>query len=170
MERWEPKGYGVGNVYQSIFAGSWQNYDPWEFCGRAVAVTDLYNGAGASSMFRMFQGWLSMSHTGPGEGTLLVNPLLRLSTAYLLTRPFFTPRNTSRNVNFLDGSNWVLNEDPTSELHGAVPGYAQELNDTMHPHLELGKTMVHVPEIKPGDYVVWHCDSPSSPYNHTFHY
>lgn len=29
----------------------------------------------------------------------------------------------------------------------------------MHPHLELDKTMVHVPDIKPGDFVAWHCDT-----------
>jgi hypothetical protein len=30
-----------------------------------------------------------MSHSGPGEGTVLVYPLVKLATAYLLLRPFF---------------------------------------------------------------------------------
>jgi hypothetical protein len=32
----------------------------------------------------------------------------------------------------------------------------------LHPHLELERTMVHVPRIKPGDFVAWHCDSKST--------
>jgi len=117
-------------------------------------------------MFRMFQGWLSMSHTGPGEGTLLVNPLLQLSTAYMLLRPFFSPKKPAQlgvgpqyQPDFLDSSNWVLDENVTTELHGAALANSQELNTASHPHLNLSNTMVHVPQIKPGDYVVWHCDS-----------
>ncbi|MCJ1394932.1 hypothetical protein MMC18_007813 [Xylographa bjoerkii] len=91
LERWEPEGYGLGGVYDKIWQGEWEKYDPWEASSRIPAVSDLYDGAGACSMFRMFQGWLSMSSTGPKEGTLMVNPLLQLSTAYLLLRPFFTP-------------------------------------------------------------------------------
>jgi hypothetical protein len=37
-------------------------------------------------------------------------------------------------------------------------GCAQEFTEGAHPHLELERTMVHVPEVRPGDYVVWHCD------------
>ncbi|MCJ1475383.1 hypothetical protein MMC13_004045 [Lambiella insularis] len=168
VERWEPEGYGLGNVYAKIWQGEWEKHDPWEPSCRVPAISDLYNGAGACSMFRMFQGWLSMSRTGPGEGTLMVNPLLQLSTAYLLLRPFFAPivQLNSRvaggyDAGFLSAENWTLKsgEEVTSELHGANPGHAQELNQALHPHLELGRTMVHIPEVKPGDYVVWHCDT-----------
>ena len=38
-------------------------------------------------------------------------------------------------------------------------GCTQELNDALHPHLQLSKTMVHIPDVGPGDYVAWHCDS-----------
>ena len=109
-----------------------------------------------------------MSQTGPNEGTLLVNPLLQLSTAYCLLRPFFepiaqaeTPITGHYSEGFLDPDNWTLKSDSamTSELQGANPGHAQELNQVLHPHLDLQKTMVHIPDIKPGDYVVWHCDS-----------
>lgn len=81
VERWEPTGYGKGDVYRQIFSGNWEDFDPWESSCRIEAVTDLYNGAGGCSMFRMFQGWLSLSHTGPWEGTLLVNPMLKEATA-----------------------------------------------------------------------------------------
>ncbi|MCJ1382811.1 hypothetical protein MMC17_005924 [Xylographa soralifera] len=168
LERWEPEGYGLGGVYDKIWQGEWENYDPWEATSRVPAVSDLYDGAGACSMFRMFQGWLSMSSTGPKEGTLMVNPLLQLSTAYLLLRPFFAPikqldSSTSGEsmTEYLRADNWTLKtgDDITSELQGANPGHAQELSQVLHPHLDLSRTMVHIPQIKAGDYVVWHCDT-----------
>lgn len=63
-ERWEPDGYGKGNVYEAIWQGKWEEYDPWESSCRLPVVADKYQGVGACSMFRMFQGWLSMSNTG----------------------------------------------------------------------------------------------------------
>jgi hypothetical protein len=163
VERWEPEGYGRGGVYSEIFNGRWESYDPWDASTRVDAVIDNYNGLGACSMFRMFQGWLGMSYTRPFEGTLMVNPLLQLSTAYLLLRPFFQPTNGPEGMTseeFLSVDNWEYTGDHmTSELHGATPGHGQELSDVLHPHIELDKTMVHIPQVKPGDFVVWHCDS-----------
>lgn len=166
VERWEPDGYGRGHVYDKIFSGDWENYDAWESSGRLSAVADLYGAAGGCSMFRMFQGWLSMSDTEPGEGTLMVNPLLQLSTAYVLLRPFFTPIRPSANkdfgesdTEFLHEDNWVLEPNSTSEIQGAGLGLCQEMNSVLHPHLELSNTMVHVPPHGPGDFIAWHCDS-----------
>lgn len=165
VERWEEAGYGVTGVYSKIWQGRWEQYDPWESSCRLAANTDLYNGPGACSMFRMFQGWLAMSWTGPGEGTLLVNPMLKLATAYFLLRPFFShiqpPRTDSEGnyaAEYLAAENWVLDSDVSSLLQGATLGNSQELDNQLHPHLELSKTMVHVPKIEPGDYVIWHCD------------
>ncbi|KAK0977225.1 hypothetical protein LTR91_013379 [Friedmanniomyces endolithicus] len=146
-ERWEADGYGRGHVFDSI----------WE---------DLYQGVGACSASRMFQGWLSMSETAPYEGTLLVNPLLSRATAYYLLRPFFTPKIAARDPTaetydeaFLTPENWQLEPEPTSWLHGASPGHCQELRAALHPHLNLPSSMVHVPKVQPGDYVSWHCDT-----------
>ncbi|CZR41623.1 uncharacterized protein FPRO_11212 [Fusarium proliferatum ET1] len=159
VERWEPEGYGAGHVFDSILQGNWESYDPWDASGRVDAVNNRYNGLGACSMFRMWQGWMSMSHTKPGEGTLLVNPLVKLSMAYVLLRPFFQARREGLGQGFLDEGNWELMRDIDSELQGATPGTGQELTGELHPHLELEKTMVHVPEIRPGDFVAWHCDT-----------
>jgi len=160
-ERWEESGYGRGGVYNEIFRGNWENYDPWESSCRLPVVSDLYNGAGGCSMFRMFQGWLSMSTTRAGEGTLMVNPLFSKATAYFLLRPFFQPVKSASSAGsaFLDVNNWRLEDETTSVLQGAVPSNCQELNEALHPHLDLGSTMVHVPKVRPGDYVAWHCDS-----------
>ncbi|TVY45959.1 Uncharacterized protein LSUB1_G000205 [Lachnellula subtilissima] len=135
VERWEADGYGKGHVYDKVFEGRWEEFDPWESSGRLQAESDLYNGAGACSMFRMFQGWLSMSDTRPGEGTLLGGEWI------------------------LDEKNWELDIEQSSVLQGASLGCTLELNDALHPHLELSKSMIHVPEVRPGDYVAWHCDS-----------
>lgn len=160
VERWHKDGYGRGSVYDDIWAGRWEAYDPWEASGRVAAVTNLHQGLGACSVFRAWQGWLSMSTTGPGEGTLLVLPLIQLTTAYVLLRPFFRPRAGTSLEDRLKADSWELMpaEEMTSELQGASPGHGQELADDLHPHLELAKTMVHVPAIRPGDYVAWHCD------------
>jgi hypothetical protein len=165
VERWELHGYGRGGVYNKIFEGNWEAYDAWDASTRVPATIDNYNGLGACSMFRMFQGWLSMSHTKPFEGTLMVNPLIKLSTAYLLLRPFFNPIKSKNDANedeYLDEKNWkYAGEEMSSVLQGAEPGFGQELNDELHPHLKLETTMIHMPEVQPGDFVVWHCDSES---------
>lgn len=167
VERWEREGYEAGGgVYNDVFAGDWEKYDPFEAAGRVGAVTNLYNGLGACSMFRMFQGWLAISRSGPEQGTLLVNPLLKESTSYALLRPFFRPvkelaQLEGNKEEFLDEKNWrfTTGEEITSDLQGATPGHGQEFPEGLHPHLELEKTMVHIPNVRPGDFVVWHCDS-----------
>lgn len=142
VERWEDPGYS--RVYQTIFRGRWEDYDPFDARHRIAANMDLYNGAGACSMFRLFQGWLAMSSTGPGEGTLKVCPLVRHATSYLMLRPFF------------DLKTGKLNLDAT--FPNSVPGACQEYNLLTHPDLDLETTMVSMPQVEPGDYVAWHCD------------
>jgi hypothetical protein len=170
VERWEEAGYGIGRdggVYGSVFRGTWETeYDAYDASsGRVDAVTDLYGGLGACSMFRMFQGWLAISRSRPSQGTLLVNPLVREAGVYSLLRPFFRARRGLEEVGgdqgrYLDEGNWVFTkgEEMTSEIQGAMMGCAQEFTEGAHPHLELERTMVHVPEARPGDYVMWHCD------------
>jgi len=143
LERWEDSEYS--RVYQAILRGRWEDYDPFDAKHRIAAHMDLYNGAGACSMFRLFQGWLSMSSTRPGEGTLKVYPLLKHATAYLILRPFF------------DLHSGHLHLDPT--FPNSVPGACQEYNPRTHPDLRLETAMVSVPHVEPGDYVAWHCDT-----------
>ncbi|KAI0199790.1 DUF1479-domain-containing protein [Astrocystis sublimbata] len=182
VERWEPDGYGASGTYRAVFSGDWEDFNPWDSSPRLQVTTDLYNRSGSCSMFRMFQGFLSLSSvsadSGSGGDALAVCPMLQLSTAYLLLRPFFTPRHKSPMENdddigmgmsraaakraeadFLHPNNWNLNVSQTSILHGAVPGYEHELNTALHPHLQLHRTMVSVPDLEPGDYVIWHPDA-----------
>ena len=169
-ERWEEAGYGKGKVYEKIWQGKWEEYDPWESSSRLPAESDLYQGQGACSAFRMCQGWLGMSQTSAFEGTLLVNPLLQLATAYFLLRPFFTAKKLApaastvtgkgeevHTPSYLSPDNWKLESPLSSWLQGANLGRGQELNSLLHPHLRLPSTMVHIPTVQPGDYVVWVC-------------
>ncbi|KAF2737129.1 DUF1479-domain-containing protein [Polyplosphaeria fusca] len=171
VERWDERGYGRGGVYESIWKGEWEKFDPWEASCRLPVVSDLHQGVGACSAFRMFQGWLSLSTTSAFEGTLLVNPLLAKATAYYLLRPFFSPKRgvnpgaqstseaLSNSADFLATDNWEMDPTPTSWLQGATPGHGQELSYLLHPHLDLQQSMIHMPTVKPGDYVAWHCDT-----------
>ncbi|KAF2865100.1 hypothetical protein BDV95DRAFT_653139 [Massariosphaeria phaeospora] len=164
VERWDERGYGLGKVYDSVWKGEWEKFDPWEASCRLPVVSDLHQGVGACTAFRMFQGWLSLSTTGPFEGTLLVNPLLAKATAYYLLRPFFSPKRGvadggAHTADFLASDNWALDSPATSAIHGATPGHGQELSHALHPHLDLARSMVHVPTVRPGDYVAWHCDT-----------
>lgn len=142
LERWEDPEYS--QVYTKILEGKWEEYDPFDAKHRVSANMDLYNGAGACSMLRFFQGWLSMTDTAPGEGTLHVCPMLIHSTAYTMLRPFFDPKTLEPNMD--------------NTFPGAVPGTCQEYNPVTHPHLDLESTMVSVPKVEPGDFVAWHCD------------
>ena len=150
-ERWEPSGYGLGGTYDAVFRGDWESYDPFDASTRLHVVSDNY------SAFRMHQGWLSLSHTGSG---FKVNPLFNRATVYYLLRPFFTPKNPDPNLfSFLSPENWILEPETSSALQGAYPDRGQELNAALHPHLELESTMISAPEVRPGDYLAWHCDS-----------
>ena len=163
-ERWDPTGSG-SKVYESIWQGRWEDYNPWEITSRLSLNSDLNQGVGACSMFRAAQGWLSLSTINAREGTLLVNPMLKHAMAYYLLRPLFSaktgPMNSKTGAfdeSFLAPENWILDRPQTSWLQGVSPGKGSELSNATNPHLELQSTMVHIPEIRPGDYVAWHCD------------
>ncbi|KAK0666157.1 hypothetical protein QBC41DRAFT_156248 [Cercophora samala] len=147
VERWETDGYGRAGTYNEIFQGQWEEYNPWESSTRLTVTSDLYHKAGACSIFRMYQGWLALS---PGPSSMRVCPLLKHATAYFLLRPFFSPSSPEQD--------WAFTSPPNSILHGALPSYAQEINPSIHPHLQLPRSLIDVPDLQPGDYLIWHPD------------
>ena len=80
---------------------------------------------------------LSSIGTGPDKGTLLLLPLLREATSFLMLRPF-------------------LEDVPAADFCGAYPGKGQELNSRWHSKLLTG--LVPIPAMEPGDMVFWHPD------------
>ncbi|KAL7623671.1 hypothetical protein AAE478_005223 [Parahypoxylon ruwenzoriense] len=164
LERWEQDGYGRAGLYDAIFKGDWESYDAWDPAGRINATSDLYNGAGACSMMRLFQGILALTVVEPGMIRLLPSP--KLSTVYFLLRPFFTSKkgtpeqgaSTEEWEAYLDASNWALEKEQSTIIHGAVPGHAQRVTAAWHPHLQLDKSLVTPPTLQAGDYIIWHPD------------
>ena len=146
IERWEDPEYRL--CYKNVFEGRWEENDYFDATHRVRAQMSLYNTIGGCSLFRTWQGWLSLSTVNPGEGGLLVNPLLKFSTSYWLLRPFFTQQKGN--------DKWEI--DRTSIWQGTIPGRGQEMNNSLHPHLDLSKSMISIPEVNPGDMVFWHCD------------
>ncbi|OWZ64013.1 hypothetical protein AYX15_04112 [Cryptococcus neoformans] len=158
IERWEDEMYR--KVYQKCLEGRWEEYDAWTIGERAFANQNMYDGPGACGVFRAFQGWTSMSDTGPNEGTLRVYPLIKELTAYTMMRPLFRekqPRATLSRDEYLSPANWELDFE-TSRFPNSPFARCQEYNDETHPHLELERTMVSVPRVKPGDQAWWHGD------------
>ncbi|KAH9885924.1 hypothetical protein F4778DRAFT_491583 [Xylariomycetidae sp. FL2044] len=164
LERWEQDGYGRCGLYDAIFRGDWESYNAWDPAGRINATSDLYNGAGACSMMRLFQGILALTTVEPGMIRLLPSP--KLSTTYFLLRPFFSPKEgppepgdgPEKWESYLDASNWVLDKEQSTIIHGAVPGHAQRVTAAWHPHLQLDKSLVTPPTLQAGDYIIWHPD------------
>lgn len=125
----------------------------------------MYHGAGSCGVFRAFQGWTSLSHTGPGEGTLRVYPFIREMTAYTLLRPFFRAKQSISTLGreaYLAADNWALDTE-SPDFPNAPPGRSQEYNDETHPHLELERTMVSIPPVWPGDQAWWHAGESCDP-------
>lgn len=176
VERWEADGYGGRSqkgTYREIFMGHWEDWDPWDNSARLNTTSDLYNGPNTCSVFRMFQGVFSLGtgdrHHDSSSSSPPLSPMaicalpVRLVTAYWLLRPFFSPRKPwvgkgQRAADFLDPSNWDLTPSQSPILHGAQPCHSQEINALLHPHLLLDRTLVPVPPLRPGDYVLLHPD------------
>ncbi|KAJ9634474.1 hypothetical protein H2204_006299 [Knufia peltigerae] len=141
-ERWEDEAYRRN--YAAIFEGRWQDWDGWAADERLNARSDLYANETSCSAWRSLQGWMSLSHTNTGEGTLRLLPSLKASVAYLLLKPLF-----------VDGE--FDESQPT--FPGATPGSTQFFpSPEHHPHLALDRALIGIPPVKPGDYVFWHCD------------
>ncbi|GAA6037624.1 hypothetical protein JCM8097_006148 [Rhodosporidiobolus ruineniae] len=156
LERWEDPQFR--SCWREILKGGplpHTRHDPWDLTPRLNAITDLYNGSGQCSVFRLWQGWTALSNTGPGEGTLCVFPDINLATSYIILRPFFRPRAGREGK--LGFDDWEIDVDSTT-FPGSVKGKGQELSDQTHPHLRLSETMTSVPRVVPGTQVYWHTD------------
>ncbi|CUA77468.1 putative protein YbiU [Escherichia coli K-12] [Rhizoctonia solani] len=165
IERWEDPV--LRKCFQSILGEGHSDmyHRPNQASVRGLSFKHVLRSSIQCSVFRTWQGWLSMSSTGPGEGTIRFFPDLTLSTAYIMLRPFFRPLDG--NAANIDPSNWKLDvagspnfEGVQRELDsaGAETFRSISLNNESHPHLSLDLSMTSAPKVKPGDMVFWHCD------------
>ena len=131
-ERWLDPAYQ--KIYGSIFAGNWQDYDPWKATYRSQ--TREFSSPAVCSMLRTFQGWTALTTQGPNDGTLSLIPVAK-SIAYFLMR--------------------ALQDDVApDDLCGAQPGRA--LGATKKWHSDILGGLMSIPEVGPGDTVWWHPD------------
>ena len=132
VERWIDPGYQ--QVYENIFAGDWQGYDPFDATHRLN--TQEIPSPAVCSMFRTYQGWTALTRQGPKDGTLRLIPIAE-GIAYVLLR--------------------ALQDDvDEADLCGAAPGRALGVSPEWHSDLIAG--LVSIPEVMPGDTVFWHTD------------
>jgi len=131
LQRWSDSDYK--EVYRDVFNGDWESFDPFCVKGRGLAKMDEH-----CSFFRAFQGWTSLSTSGPGDGTLRVLPLLKEVLAYVMMRP-------------------LLDDIPDN----MIPGYQPKKLFYLVPqvHKKLMDAMISIPKVNPGDTVWWHCDT-----------
>jgi hypothetical protein len=133
FERWTDTAFQ--KIYAPVFAGSWEQYDPWKAAHRTQ--TKEYPSPAVCSMFRTFQGWTALTPQGPRDGTLQVVPIA-IGIAYMLLR--------------------ALQDDVAEDdLCGAEPGRALGMKPDWHPALAEG--LVSIPLMQPGDTVWWHPDT-----------
>ena len=119
---------------QAVFDGNWENLDPFCVKGRGKANLD-----DNCNFFRAFQGWASLSNSGPGDGTLKVLPLLKEGIAYIMMRP-------------------LLDDIPDNMIPGYHPKRKAFYDLIPQFHSKLINAMVSIPKVSPGDTVWWHCD------------
>lgn len=132
VERWLDDNFR--HVYRHVFAGQWQNYNPFAAEGR-TEVREFPSPA-VCSMFRTFQGWTALSPQRKHGGTLNLLPIAN-AMAYILLR--------------------ALQDDvPEDSLCEAWPGRALSINERWHPLLLTG--ISSIPDMEAGDTVFWHCD------------
>ena len=169
VERWEDPAFR--SIWQAILQPNeegkiaWKSHDSWSLGQngqRLLAQTSMYDGAGACSVFRPLQGWMSMSSTGVNEGTLRVLPMLQSASAYIILKPFFrfikSRKECENEDEFLHSSNWTFDLSD-GQFDGCVSlGRNIELNTETHPHLKLDRTMTSIPRVEPGDMALWHFD------------
>jgi hypothetical protein len=132
VERWIDPGYQ--KVYESIFAGDWRRYDPFDATHR-LKTREIPSPA-VCSVFRTYQGWAALTRQGPRDGTLRLIPIAD-GISYVLLR--------------------ALQDDVAEDdLCGASPGRALGVSPEWHKELMAG--MVSIPEVQPGDTAWWHTD------------
>lgn len=132
VERWIDPGYQ--KVYESVFAGAWRRYDPFD--GTHRLKTREIPSPAVCSVFRTYQGWTALTRQGPRDGTLRLIPIAD-GISYVLLR--------------------ALQDDVAEDdLCGASPGRALGISAVWHKELMAG--MVSIPEVQPGDTAWWHTD------------
>ena len=93
VERWIDPGYQ--KVYESVFAGDWRRYDPFD--GTHRLKTREIPSPAVCSVFRTYQGWTALTRQGPRDGTLRLIPIAD-GISYVLLRALAGRRRGRRSL------------------------------------------------------------------------
>jgi hypothetical protein len=115
--------------YDKIWEGKWEELDPWVVTNR-VKLDNATN-----KMFRAFQGWVALSEAGVDKGTIRLCPTIKEQSAYYLLKTLLDPEISEKR--------WP-----------SVQGMG--LGEDLYPL--INECLVTIPDVHPGDYVIWHCD------------
>jgi hypothetical protein len=86
----------------------------------------------------------------------MVHPNLNSTIAYVMLRPFFQLPQ-SKDADIMDPHNRTLSEED-GWFPGKFKEQSQRLSQLSYPHLRSEDYLVHMPTVKAGDTVWWHCD------------
>ncbi|KIY44067.1 DUF1479-domain-containing protein [Fistulina hepatica ATCC 64428] len=166
IERWQDDVFR--KCFEDILSGEWRKHNPYDLQRRVNARTSLHGRPNQCSVFRTFQVHLILLQKrhdadthGIIQGTLQVFPDVLLSNAYITLRPFFRPAVPTDSPEILLAKNWEF-DISMPDFPGLIPceqGYmGPQPTPELHPHLQLVKTMISTPDVRPGDMVFWHAD------------
>ncbi|KAK8095075.1 hypothetical protein PG997_001760 [Apiospora hydei] len=165
LERWEQDGYGQSGTYDQIWKGQWEAYNPLGPDGPRQRDDGPVQRRRRLQHVPHVPGHPRAHDGGAGHGAPA--SLAQAEHGLLLLRPFFSPKqgppegreqSKAEWAAYLAADNWQLDKDQNTIIHGAVPGHAQRVTESWHPHLQLRSSLVAPPTLEPGDYIVWHPD------------
>lgn len=143
-------------MYESIFSGEPESFDPYDLSVGKEANQALYEGMAHSKVLRTFQGWTSLTPKAPRESTIMLYPNVKNVIAYILLRPIFRPP-VGQEADIMDAEKWTI-DDSTGWFPGTFKAESQRLSRSSHPHLRLEECLVFAPPVKAGNTIWWHCD------------
>jgi hypothetical protein len=152
LSRWADPTYR--SCYDAVWSGHPEDLNLYDLTKRQYAKQAAFLGSAHSRVLRAFQGWTALTSAGPGEGSLMLYPSVKYTTAYFLLRPFFSPPTTG---DVMDCALWTF-DTTTPWFPGTWREQSQKLSPSSHPHLRLRECMICIPKMNPGDCVFWHCD------------
>ena len=153
LARWGSPSYRT--VYDEIFSGHPERFDPYDLDTRKEADQAYYGGKHPSTVLRSFQGWTALSRNAPREGSILLYPFVGPVISYVLLRPFFSPPKEADKM--LEATAWQFNPESTW-FPGTSKEMGQLLSPPSHPHLRLEECLLRVPALQAGDTIWWHSD------------
>ena len=119
-------------------------------CSVYVHYADINQKSSKATVFRTYQGWLALSETAPGEGTLQVFPNVLLSNAYIVIRPFVSPKE-GKSAESFDPADWQFGMSVTAGMCDAAADFGGRHFVPGLPGNLLPRSSVHRASSKPSE-------------------